>query len=288
MLSKVSLPAILMFLLGIMLFVGCSERSTPTSDLPDPQPGGSDQPGGTPVVLTETNHSQGWNRTACLACHQPGLISYHHELSRGECMGCHGDNGTQPGYRLCLDCHGNPPGAGAHTLHINLSNVNTGCDTCHLDAGIYRADRHRDGVVQVNLNQPFGGTFRDGTCSKVSCHGIGKPDWRQDKNLECLDCHDPDNSADNGPFSGKHVLHHSAGFDCGICHVRPPSTHHNASLEPATLGEAAGIENHLQAPVDMSVRVVVMTDPAIVVQVIDPGVADVAARSRRIGVERLV
>jgi len=101
---------------------------------------------------------QGWNRSDCLVCHQPGLMAHHQGLTEPQCQGCHGDNGTAPGYERCVVCHGVPrdrrsrPAPRARRLAVT-------CDTCHAGAGIEHADRHRNGIAEVSLDPRFGGSY---------------------------------------------------------------------------------------------------------------------------------
>jgi len=183
-------------------------------------------------VLTSTSHAQGWGRTDCLVCHQPGLLAGHAGLQPEQCLGCHGDNGTQPGYRRCLVCHGNPPASAAHARHLALAGLGVGCDTCHQGAGIDGSSRHRDGTVEVVFAARFGGSWNGAGCSGVWCHGSGSPSWHQTGPLGCRECHDPAQPAAIGPRSGKHAVHVAlTGVTCATCHPAAPSTHFNGQLD---------------------------------------------------------
>jgi predicted CxxxxCH...CXXCH cytochrome family protein len=158
----------------------------------------------------------------------------HQDLTEAECQGCHGDNGTAPGYQRCVVCHGVPPPTGAHGRHLALAGLAITCDTCHAGAGIDHADRHRDGTVDVALDPRLGGSFAAGSCSGVSCHGIGTPRWLTDTSLGCTACHDPQGTVAIGPRSGQHASHIARGFVCSTCHAAPPPTHFNGRLDNPT------------------------------------------------------
>ena len=218
----------------LVIVVGCSDRSTPTSPAPLDTPPVVAQPTGsssTPILLSRQNHPEGWQRTLCLVCHQPGLLAYHNDLDEPQCLGCHGDNGTDPEYELCVVCHGTPPATGAHHTHIALTGYGLDCDSCHRDAGIAAADKHRDGTVQVSIDPVYGGSFADSRCSNTVCHGIGSPHWTNDNELDCTECHDAAGTVSIGPFSGQHASHAANKLNCDDCHPEAPATHYNGSLD---------------------------------------------------------
>ncbi len=105
------------------------------------------------------------------------------------------------------------------------------CYLCHYKRGV-GSPYHRNGKVDVNLNPKYEGFFYEGKCSVEVCHGSGRPDWYNDKNLDCTDCHKIGGGAFNDPTSGLHGANlPTMNSDCHNCHQSPPSTHYNQKLD---------------------------------------------------------
>jgi len=135
----------------------------------------------------------------------------------------------------CGLCHkvsnDDPPESGAHVLHTGSTGFAFPCDTCHYGVSSGEHPQHNDGTVDVIIDPQYGGSFDGESCSGVSCHGSGSPDWFTDHDLACVDCHEIGGAVVSDPRSGKHAVHDSAGYDCANCHRSAPSTHHNGSMD---------------------------------------------------------
>ena len=196
---------------------------------------------------------------------------------------CHGGtiDGVAPlwnGNVLCGSCHGagtsNAPGTGgsdnSHARHIALAGVE--CSTCH-GAGFSKDDGtgttgvapagHMDGGVTMAAaisggtyskaspvtTQGLTGATAYGTCSSVSCHASGTPQWGTTNTNGCTWCHN-NGTADGALLNAVpavtnaiHTTHNNANnsyvpSDCDACHGANASAgthtgHANGSL---TLG----------------------------------------------------
>lgn len=141
----------------------------------------------------------------------------------------------------CDDCHGLPPKTGAHEEHIEEYSID--CNICHdgyLKNTTVDIQTHLDGYKDVKLNSAVGGSYSNGVCSNVLCHGSGtSPNWNNPTSLNCVSCHGgTDNSTGAPPVDlkgnssraqkgvGAHTAHLSnsnlaKAYDCNQCHIKP-------------------------------------------------------------------
>lgn len=192
---------------------------------------------------------------------------------------CHGTSLTggtnttpswnQSGAVTCNACHGQPPTSGAHTVHTDTYSME--CSVCHegyTGGSAVNLTLHINGTLDVDLSEAVGGTFADGTCSNVICHGGGEsPNWMADVELNCASCHGgvdnttgappadlSGNSVTSAKGVGAHTVHLtggdlSNGMDCSECHLVPAATdeagHIGAELLPAeiTWGTLASMDD---------------------------------------------
>ncbi len=166
---------------------------------------------------------------------------YNPEGSSGGCYGmtspCHGTGQEVPWdpSGVCGICHGvtpdEPPTTGAHQLHAGTGFAYA-CATCHYGFDEGTGSEHNNGNADVAIHPDFGGTFNGQTCSSVSCHGSGQPDWFGDTNLGCTECHSTSGNTSSDPGSGLHSTHMAnSGIACGTCHSGSPSTHYNHVMD---------------------------------------------------------
>jgi predicted CxxxxCH...CXXCH cytochrome family protein len=147
---------------------------------------------------------------------------------------------TQPGSMNCNTCHGIAPNTGAHEKHVE--NLQNDCNVCHdgyLKNGEVNKQMHIDGKRDVQMNATYGGTYVNGVCSNVSCHGSNSPNWTAQVELGCTSCHGgTDNDTGAPPVDlegntsrtaigvGAHSVHVSdsqwgKAYDCTECHIKP-------------------------------------------------------------------
>ncbi|MBL7093704.1 CxxxxCH/CxxCH domain-containing protein [candidate division KSB1 bacterium] len=141
----------------------------------------------------------------------------------------------------CDACHGLPPSSGAHDKHVTESQPN--CEICHvgyLKNTEVNQDTHIDGKIDVELSATFGGSYANGICSNVSCHGSGNtPSWFTLGGTGCAWCHGGiDNNTGAPPYDlhgntstssrgvGAHTAHVASPqwiepLDCSECHIKP-------------------------------------------------------------------
>jgi predicted CxxxxCH...CXXCH cytochrome family protein len=141
----------------------------------------------------------------------------------------------------CDACHGLPPSTGAHAKHV--TNSQQDCDVCHNSYQMnstVNTETHIDGKIDVQFSAEIGGSFANGTCSNVSCHGSGdSPPWFFIGSLGCTGCHGGiDNNTGAPPYDlsgntnssakgvGAHTAHVGSPewiqpLDCSECHVKP-------------------------------------------------------------------
>lgn len=125
----------------------------------------------------------------------------------------------------CNSCHNAPADASktwssSHTKHT--ANYSFTCDKCHaLTAGsntsIIDQSKHVNNVKDVALSATLGGTYSNGTCTNVYCHGDGNggagqmiPEWTVTK-TQCGMCHTMP------PGTGSHNTH-IVSANCPTCH----------------------------------------------------------------------
>jgi predicted CxxxxCH...CXXCH cytochrome family protein len=147
---------------------------------------------------------------------------------------------TQAEAVTCESCHGLPPDTGAHEEHLENGFA---CETCHVGYQkntTVKKEIHIDGKRDVQLSATVGGSYSNGVCSNVICHGVGNtPPWTGDGDFTCVSCHGGlFNSTGAPPFDlkgdstrtvkgvGAHTIHImgsklSDGVECTECHIRP-------------------------------------------------------------------
>ncbi len=136
----------------------------------------------------------------------------------------------------CMNCHrasnADPPVTGAHIKHCSSEELNYPCSACHYGYEDAKPPDHLNGKVDVAMDPKYGGEYKDRTCSKVSCHGVGKPNWYLDSMLECMDCHRLGGNQLHSVSSGWHFSHiETYHIDCLRCHGSKESEHHNNVLD---------------------------------------------------------
>ncbi|MBN2009530.1 CxxxxCH/CxxCH domain-containing protein [candidate division KSB1 bacterium] len=177
--------------------------------------------------------SPAWNGTVCnnVYCHGTSLD---------------GGANTAPSWTdttpiACNSCHGSPPASGAHTIHLDRYDLE--CNVCHngyeKDTSV-NLTNHINGTVDVTLTAALGGTYGNGVCANVFCHGGGdSPAWTTQASYRCTSCHggiDNDTGAPPADLRGNttklqgavgahttHVENPRWGqpVDCDECHVVP-------------------------------------------------------------------
>jgi predicted CxxxxCH...CXXCH cytochrome family protein len=113
---------------------------------------------------------------------------------------------------------------------------------------------HINGTNDVNPDSRVGGSYGNGVCSNVICHGGGdSPDWNLTAELSCSGCHGGlDNETGAPPYDlsgnsettfkgiGAHTIHVaggdlSDGMDCVECHKKPENTEDEDHIGPELL-----------------------------------------------------
>lgn len=164
---------------------------------------------------------------------------------------------TQSEKLSCNACHGLPPGSGAHKKHTEKLQLD--CNACHdgyLKNSTVKLELHIDGKRDVQMNASYGGTYANGVCSNVSCHGNKSPNWKSQSEFACTSCHGgADNTTGAPPVDlqgntsrtargvGAHTAHVSESdwaraYDCNECHIKP-----------ANVGDAGHIDNRRPAEI---------------------------------------
>jgi predicted CxxxxCH...CXXCH cytochrome family protein len=144
----------------------------------------------------------GWNFAPCQKCHGDDWKGGNAGVS---CYTCHAEGPTG-----CSVCHGQPPATGAHLAHTR--NVALDCTSCHEKPLVYSDAGHLTPASLVVL--PKRGSFSDGRCSGVYCHG---GDFTDLSGAPFSDraAHDNTPLWTGGPSEAA----------CGNCHGIPPSNH---------------------------------------------------------------
>ncbi|MBD3290514.1 CxxxxCH/CxxCH domain-containing protein, partial [candidate division KSB1 bacterium] len=184
-------------------------------------------------LATTEGQSPDWNGTTCanVYCHGSSLA---------------GGSQLQPNWSTtddlnCDACHGLPPMTGAHEQHLAGSDVE--CSSCHAGYVInseVNDQQHVNGMRDVQLDTDIGGTYANGVCSDVRCHGSGEtPNWYDQAIFTCVSCHGGlDNNTGAPPYDlmgnsaatargvGAHTVHVSDSrwgsvYDCSECHINP-------------------------------------------------------------------
>ncbi len=198
-----------------------------------------------PLPITDLQ-SPRWNGTTC---------------SNNYCHGSSLTGGQNPnptctsGAALsCKACHGLPPDTGQHDEHAEEGRFE--CDVCHegytKDTAVNLA-LHVNGKKEVQFKSTIGGTYSNGICSKVLCHGTGTPSWSGGTELSCTSCHGGlDNNSGAPPYDlqgnssttfkgvGAHSIHVtggniSRGMDCSECHIKPDEVDADEHIGPELL-----------------------------------------------------
>ena len=168
------------------------------------------------------------NAPSCDSCHTPEEPT----AWRSDCTFCHGgdDNDTgAPPRDLGSPVAGiSFPG---HTSHVTQGIASAAaCTECHaavddvLTPGHAFDDSAGAAEVEMSAGRSPAGTYADGTCSNLYCHGSGRGD---DGVAEvdmaaptCAGCHPSiaSSSTDWGTMSGDHRRHLGLGYGCEECH----------------------------------------------------------------------
>lgn len=172
-------------------------------ELPDPQPATGVHPSGILDEASENFHGKelarrGYDLALCAKCHGDDFSG---GAAQATCRNCH-----PAGPDACVTCHREGPTTGAHVVHRAAGQE---CAECHVVPARWDAEGHV-------LNDPtpaevvFGpragaGTYADGTCSNVYCHGA---------TLQAGGGSLPNPRWDATPVGG-----------CGTCHGAPPPSH---------------------------------------------------------------
>jgi predicted CxxxxCH...CXXCH cytochrome family protein len=187
--------------------------------------------------------AQGWDITACAACHgsdfDGGAVK---ESCNGS--GCHVKADGGPG--ACYTCHGNaqtkkiyPQWYTTHASHLEggtLAAATLQCSSCHTVPSVWNAPGHLDGAnpngAEVLLSDALASTHTKGTtgipaynastgtCENVYCHGNFtngnnfSPSWKGTAQGACGSCHG--NAATGSPLpKPPHVTVET----CSVCHA---------------------------------------------------------------------
>jgi hypothetical protein len=171
------------------------------------------------------------NAMSCKTCHGPTLdggvksCNSCHSGWQKNCTFCHGGKDNQTGappFGVGGESASNQKVVGAHTTHVTATSKKVAytCSTCHKVPADALSAGHvdGDGVAEVLLDECGNGTYSNGSCSAVYCHGNGKStssggsaNWTG-TSLGCQSCHP------NSGLSGAHGLHLGFGFGCQTCH----------------------------------------------------------------------
>ncbi|HUS67947.1 MAG TPA: CxxxxCH/CxxCH domain-containing protein [Kofleriaceae bacterium] len=167
------------------------------------------------------------NAPSCDSCHTPS----DPPAWRSDCTFCHGgddnDTGAPPG-DLGLAAGASFPG---HTSHVTEGiAAAAACTECHAAVDDLLTPGHAfddsAGVAEVELagGRSPAGTYADGTCSNLYCHGSGRGDDGVAQVAmaapTCAGCHPSiaSSSADWSTMSGDHRRHLALGYGCEECH----------------------------------------------------------------------
>ncbi|NOY60248.1 MAG: CxxxxCH/CxxCH domain-containing protein [Calditrichaeota bacterium] len=189
------------------------------------------------IVWGELSKTDGlsptWDGTTCsnVYCHGASLTDGTNS----------NPNWTQTTSLSCNSCHGLPPETGAHEKHV--ADLHLDCNICHdgyAKNSSVNEQLHINGKKDVQLAAAVGGTYADGKCSQVICHGnSGSPQWTAEGDFSCISCHGGlDNQTGAPPYDlsgntattnigvGAHSAHVMegdlrVGMDCSECHVKP-------------------------------------------------------------------
>ncbi|MFQ6092250.1 MAG: CxxxxCH/CxxCH domain-containing protein [bacterium] len=165
-------------------------------------------------------------------------------------------DGTQA---ACGTCHSMNPTTNAHPDH--LTSYDFPCQLCHHgyvpDESVV-IDTHVNGIKDVVTDPSVGGSFSQGVCLDVLCHGAQTtPDWSTGGTLTCVSCHGGADNETGAPppdlnghtaasFKGvgAHTPHVTEGdlrtaLECTECHRKPSELsdpgHIDAHLLPAEI-----------------------------------------------------
>lgn len=159
--------------------------------------------------------------------HINGTVEVTAAPATGGCTSCHGREETNAAPPL--DLTGNAArtslGVGAHQEHLKTSTWRHAipCSACHVVPTALDSPGHRDGdnkaEVKFDTMNPQG-TYANGTCSTMYCHGNGRGStgsmsWLATGPLQCGACH----SVTGTGMSGDHARHLQRGITCSQCHA---------------------------------------------------------------------
>lgn len=166
-------------------------------------------------------------QVSCDSCHEPTW--------RTDCTYCHGGEIDQSGAPpRDLDGTTDPTQLSfiAHTAHVGQNDHPAyGCEQCHvkpddvltMDHVFDATDHEAEVVFSAGLSGQ--GSWNDGTCSQLYCHGNGQGDngsYQHDAGTpDCGGCHSypGTGNTDFGSMSGHHRKHMNEGIDCQECHA---------------------------------------------------------------------
>ncbi len=162
--------------------------------------------------------------------------------SSGDCsnLTCHGVGAASVNWYIgttsCSICHASATGMPSDARHAkHVTGKGYACSTCHLNRGP-GTSYHVNGTKDVNLSG--GGTYVSPTCSGVSCHGGGSPDWTVAGPLDCKTCHTGSLTPGDTGITGKHASHVATrNIGCEVCHenYRADPKHDNGTFNTESI-----------------------------------------------------
>ncbi len=144
---------------------------------------------------------------------------------------------------------------------MHVEDYSFDCNFCHngyIKNSSINLQTHIDGKKDVQFATEIGGSYANGVCSNVICHGGGNtPAWTSEADFTCISCHGGlFNNTGAPPFDlkgdttttvkgvGAHTIHImggklSDGVECTECHIKPSETdspgHIEVDLLPAEI-----------------------------------------------------
>ena len=176
------------------------------------------------------------NQCSSTYCHSSGKGTYVNPPVWGSttdlgCNGCHGTGNTlgMPDY---ANAGAGLPSANSHAKHAATV---ADCGTCHTNTTATGMAIRSGSVLHINqsINVTFdaakagaGATYTPGTktCSNVSCHATGTPQWGASLSADCTACHGG-NAASATPIALPNHPDHmnnsailGTNYECAQCH----------------------------------------------------------------------
>jgi len=161
----------------------------------------------------------------CVSCLEPQSEDVDaHPSGVEDCERCHHGSDAEELTR-CDGCHPAIPTSGAHTAHLEGGEFEKryACVECHVVPGSWFDKGHLNGVVELVFDEDRLAATEgedepswDGiACADVYCHGASlsggvrtEPEWDDDEDVECGDCHGIPPPEDHPP-----------GDNCSPCHA---------------------------------------------------------------------